>query len=136
MLCATRRPLAVSMWLAVPLLFAASVLTLTALAGAALGGLGWHVSLSVAVFGAATAVTAAVSDNVSWAAAWQRRWLRWPYLAVVLAAGVALDGVRLPTPLALAIGMPATVLLVVESVRSRRRVAEGEDGRLTTGCGA
>jgi hypothetical protein len=122
-LCAVGRPLRLTTWLAVPFLFASAVLGLVALGGLLLGVTG-PIALSSPLFGAGVAVGAAASSTVTWAASWQRRWLRWPYLASVLLLGVALDGVELPVSAAVCLGLPVTALLLAQYFVERRRTAE------------
>jgi hypothetical protein len=138
MLCAAGRPLSLITWLAVPLLFSSAVLGLTGLAGLLVGAVGREIALSTPVFGAATAVTAVASGTVRWTGAWQRNWLRWPYLATVLTAGVLLGGVEVPVLAVIAIGVPSTVWLSLQCVLERRRseaLAESGEAPTPSGCG-
>lgn len=122
MLCTVGRPLSLTSWLAVPLLFGIAVLGLTGLGGLLLGAPG-QPALSSPVFGAGVAVGVATSSSVGWTARWQRTWLRWPYLTSVLALGVFLDGVRVPVAAVVGLGVPVTVLLVAQYFLERRRTA-------------
>lgn len=122
MLCTVGRPLPLTTWLAVPFLFSIAVLGLTGLGDLLLGAPG-YLTLSSPVFGAGVAVGVATSGSVLWTARWQRAWLRWPYLAAVLALGVLLHGVRVPVAAVVGIGVPVTVLLVTGYFHERRRTA-------------
>ena len=122
MLCTVGRPLSLTSWLAVPFLFSIAVLGLTGLGGLLLGAAG-QLALSSPVFGAGVAVGVAASSSVEWTARWQRTWLRWPYLAAVLAVGVFLDGLRVPVAAVVGLGVPVVVLLVAQYFLERRRTA-------------
>ncbi|XVS63460.1 hypothetical protein ACQPYE_35180 [Actinosynnema sp. CA-299493] len=122
MFCTVGRPLSLTSWLAVPFLFGIAVLGLTGLGGLLVGAPGQLV-LSSPVFGAGVAVGIATSNAVGWTARWQRAWLRWPYLVAVLAAGVLLDGVRVPVAAVVGLGVPVTALLVAQYFLERRRTA-------------
>lgn len=122
MLCTVGRPVPLTTWLAVPFLFGIAVLGLTGLGGVLLGAAG-DLALSSPVFGAGVAVGVATSNSVVWTARWQRTWLRWPYLAAVLALGVLLDGVRVPVAAVVGLGVPVTALLVAQYFLERRRTA-------------
>ena len=122
-LCTVGRPLPLTSWLAVPFLFSIAVLGLTGLGGLLLGA-PEYLALSSPVFGAGVAVGIATSNSVQWTARWQRSWLRWPYLAAVLAVGVFLDGVRVPVVAVVGLGVPVTGLLVAQYFHDRRRTAE------------
>ncbi|MFJ6672105.1 hypothetical protein ACIQMJ_13435 [Actinosynnema sp. NPDC091369] len=122
MLCTVGRPLPLTTWLAVPFLFSIAVLGLTGLGGLLVGAPG-YLALSSPVFGAGVAVGVATSSSVLWTARWQRTWLRWPYLAAVLAIGVLLHGVRVPVPAVVVVGVPVVVLLVARYFLERRRTA-------------
>jgi hypothetical protein len=121
-LCTFGRPLPLATWLAVPFLFSIAVLGLTGVGGLLLGAPG-YLALSSPVFGAGVAVGVATSGSVGWTARWQRTWLRWPYLAAVLALGVLLHGVRVPVAAVVGVGVPVTVLLVTGYFLERRRTA-------------
>jgi hypothetical protein len=116
-----RRPLTLLLWLVAPVLFAAAVLGLTGFGGVLLDA-DWRVSLSAAVFGPAAGVTALLSGTVEWPARWLRWWVGLGYPALVFVAGLVLAGVSLPAPLAMLIGTPALVTLVVLIVRERNKV--------------
>ncbi|QQQ75434.1 hypothetical protein IOD16_30735 [Saccharothrix sp. 6-C] len=122
MFCTVGRPLSLTSWLAVPFLFSIAVLGLTGLGGLLVGAPG-QLALSSPVFGAGVAVGVATSGAVGWTARWQRAWLRWPYLAAVLAVGVLLDGVRVPVAAVVGLGVPVTALLVAQYFLERRRTA-------------
>lgn len=116
-----RRPLTVVTWLAVPLLFAAAVLGLTGLGGVLLDA-DWRVTLSSALWGPAAAVTAILAHGVEWRVRWQRWWLGIGYPLMVFGAGLVLDDVSLPSPVAMAAGTPALITLVVVIARERNKV--------------
>ncbi|MCC8250993.1 hypothetical protein [Saccharothrix luteola] len=122
MFCTVGRPLSLTSWLAVPFLFSIAVLGLTGLGGLLVGAPG-QLALSSPVFGAGVAVGVATSGSVGWTARWQRTWLRWPYLTSVLVVGVLLDGVRVPVPAVVGLGVPVVVLLVADYFLERRRTA-------------
>lgn len=107
-------------WLAAPLLFAASVLALTALGGLLIDA-DWHVTLSIALFGPAAAVTLVIGAGLDWMAAWARWTIRIVYPASLFALGLMLDRVTVPAPIAIAVGTPALITLVVLCVRDRQR---------------
>lgn len=115
------QPLSVQAWLAIPVLFAAAVLGLVAVLGVLIDA-DWQATLSSALCGAAAAVTALVDVRPeSWTA--QRRWtLRIGYPAAVFASGLVLGGVTIPTPTAIAVGLPALgmLLLLCRQARWRR----------------
>lgn len=105
-------PLSLTAWLAVPWLFAGSVLGVTATFGFLLDA-DWHALVSGALFGAAAAVTALTGvGNESWPRG-LRPILRILYSAAVFAAGVAIGPVAVPTPVAITVGLPALAVLVL-----------------------
>lgn len=114
--------LSVQAWLAIPVLFAAAVLGLVAVLGILIDA-DWEVTLSSALWGAAAAVTALVDVRPeSWTTS--RRWaLRIGYPAAVFGVGLLLGGVTIPTPTAIAVGLPALGLLMLlcRQGPSRRR---------------
>jgi hypothetical protein len=116
-----RRPLTIVAWLAVPLLFAAAVLGLTGLGGVLLDA-DWQVTLSAALWGPAAAVTAVLAFGVEWKVRWQRWGLGVGYPLVVFSAGLILNDVSLPPSVAIVIGLPAVVLLLVILARERNKV--------------
>ncbi|MGX7824675.1 hypothetical protein ACTG9Q_06255 [Actinokineospora sp. 24-640] len=119
MLYVIDRPISVPAWLGAPLVFAASVLGITA-AGGLLVHASWAVALSSALGGASAAVAAALAKAVTWSSRRQRLALAVPYPVALLGAGLALDGVALPTPVALGSGIAATsTLLGLLCLRSR-----------------
>jgi hypothetical protein len=109
------------LWLSAPALFAAAVLGLTGF-GAVLLDADWRASLSTMVFGPAAGITALLSAAVEWPARWQRWWIGLGYPAVVFVAGLVLAGVSLSPPLAMLIGTPALITLVVLIARERNKV--------------
>ncbi|WP_436491773.1 hypothetical protein [Actinokineospora sp. HUAS TT18] len=118
MLFTIGRPLSVSAWLAAPLLFAVSVLGLTAIGGALLSA-SWQATLSSALWGAAAAVTAALAGGVAWRSPTQRAALAIPYPVTLLLAGLALDDVRVPTRWAGTLGVLAIAALLIFYQRRR-----------------
>lgn len=106
------RPLPVRAWLAVPMLFAAAVLGLVAVLAVVIDA-DWQATLSSALCGAAAAVTALIDVHPEgWPT--RRRWsLRIGYPAAVFAAGLALGGITIPTPVAIGAGLPALIWLVM-----------------------
>ncbi|MEJ2859344.1 MULTISPECIES: hypothetical protein [unclassified Saccharothrix] len=121
----------VTTWMAMPFLFVSAVLGLTGVAGLAVGSTR-DMALSVALFGAAVAVTLAGGGMVAWRRAWQRVVLRWGYPASVLALGVVVDGVRVPLVAVVSIGVPVLLLLVTQYVVERRRTTAESDEPLAT----
>ena len=113
--------ISLAVWVAVPLLFAAAVLGLTALGGALLDA-DWRVALSSGVFGPAAGITALLSGNVDWPAPWRRWGIGLGYPALVFAAGLVFADVTLPTSVAVAAGLPALVGIGVLIARERNRV--------------
>lgn len=107
-------------WLAVPLLFAASVLALTALGGFLINA-DWHVTLSVALFGPAAAVALVTGAELSWMPGLRRWTIRISYPAALFALGLVLDQVPVPAGIAIAAGMPALITLVVLVIRDPNR---------------
>ncbi|HUQ54506.1 hypothetical protein [Lentzea sp.] len=111
MFCAAERPMSLAMWLSVPFLFAAAVFGLMGSAGLITAS--WTtVGLSPVVSGAGVAVAAAMSDGVRWTRSWQRVWLRWPYLAVVLGFGVVVGAAEVPALVTAVVGVPVLLGLV------------------------
>lgn len=106
------RPLPVRAWLAIPVLFATAVLGLVAMIGVLIDA-DWQATLSSALCGGAAAVTALVDVRPdSWPAG--GRWaLRIGYPAAVFLAGLWLGGVTIPTPMAIAVGLPALGTMVL-----------------------
>jgi hypothetical protein len=104
----------------VPLLFAAAVLGLTGLGGVLLDA-DWRVTLSSALWGPAAAVTAVLAHGVDWKINWQRWSLGLGYPLIVFAAGLVLNDVSLPPPIAMVAGLPALITLVVVLVRDHKK---------------
>ena len=69
----------------------------------------------------AAALAVATSGEVRWRVASQRHWLRWPWAATLLTAGLFLDGALIPALPATAVGLLATTILLVGLHRLRRR---------------
>ena len=109
------------LWLSAPVLFAAAVLGLTGF-GAVLLDADWPTSLSSVVFGPAAGITALLSAAVEWPARWQRWWIGLGYPAMVFVAGLVLADVSVPAPLAMLIGTPALIALIVLIARERNKV--------------
>ncbi len=106
------RPLPLRAWLAVPFLFATAVLGLVAVL-AVLIDAPWQATLSSALCGAAAAVTALIDvDPAHWPNC-RRRCLRIAYPTAIFTAGLLFGGFAVPTWLAIAIGLPALVTLVI-----------------------
>ncbi len=127
MFCTADRPTSWRLWLAVPFLFSAAVLGLMGSAGLVTASYA-TVPLSPVVSGAGVAVAAAVSGGVRWRKAWHRRWLRWPYLAAVLAFGVLVGAVEVPALITTVVGLPVLLGLVFQCVAQR------EENRSASTC--
>lgn len=113
MFCTAERPMSPRLWLAVPFLFSFAVFGLMGSAGLITAS--WTtVPLSPVVSGAGVAVAAAVSGGVRWRRPWQRVWLRWPYLAAVLAFGVLVGAVEVPALVTTVVGLPVLLGLVFQ----------------------
>lgn len=108
-LCEPGRALPVVAWLAVPLLFVASVMGLIGAVGLPLNLIGGQMSPSTEVFGAAAAVTLALSSCVPSL----RRVLSLGYPLIVLAAGIGLHWIHVPTVAAIGVGLPALAVSTV-----------------------
>jgi hypothetical protein len=103
------RALPLGAWLAVPVLFAAAVLGLTAFFGVLLDAR-WPVTLSSALFGAAAVVTAMTGVGPEWGR-YRRVCLRLGYPGVVFVVGLVVGGLVVPTLVAVLVGLPALVML-------------------------
>jgi hypothetical protein len=112
------RSLPLRAWLAVPILFAAAALGLTALIGVLLDA-DWQATLSTVLFGTAAAVTALIGIGVEWPRC-RRVCLRIVYPAAVFAAGVMFGDRAVPTPVAVLVGLPALVTLVILCRQNRQ----------------
>ncbi|AHI00982.1 hypothetical protein KALB_7624 [Kutzneria albida DSM 43870] len=131
-LCEPGRALPLPLWFAVPVLFVASVAGLTGTASLALGIAGGQLPMSTEVFGAAAAVTLVLSGGVR---SWRkpvRRVLSWLYPLAVLALGIGLSWLAVPTGLAVAVGLPATAAAVALCVWARGPRPEESRDRLPT----
>lgn len=117
-----RRPLTIPAWLAVPFLFATAVLGLTGLGGVLLDA-SWRPTLSAALFGPAAAVTAVLAFGVEWKRRRCRICLGLGYPALVFSAGLILNDVSLPAPLAMTTGIPALIILIIVIIRDHNKVA-------------
>jgi len=115
-------PLPLPAWLAIPLLFAAAVLGVTAILGLLLDA-DWSVTLSPALFGAAAAVTGFVGFGAEWPRG-RKLVVRLGYPAVLCITGLAIGGIPVPTAVAMIVGLPAlaTVGYLYRQVRPRRSV--------------
>jgi len=103
------RPLHVAVWLAVPLLFSAAVLGVTAFFGVLLDA-SWQVTLSPALFGAAAAVTGLIAVGSEWPRC-RRVAVRVTYPAVVFLGGMLAGGGSVPTWVAISVSLPALVTI-------------------------
>jgi hypothetical protein len=101
------RPLPLSAWLAVPVLFATAVLGLTATLGLLLGA-EWQATLSPALFGAAAAVTGLIDVGKEWPRG-RKLGVRLAYPAALFTTGLVIGGIAVPTPVAILLGLPALV---------------------------
>jgi hypothetical protein len=108
-------------WLAVPLLFAAAVLGLTGLGGLLLDA-DWEVTLSSVFWGPAAAVTAVLAFGVDWRVRWHRWWIGIGYPLLVFGAGLVVSDISVPPSLAILVGVPALVVLLVVLARERNKV--------------
>jgi hypothetical protein len=106
------RPLPVGAWLAVPFLFATSVLGLVAVLKVLIDAQ-WPATLSSALCGAAAAVTALIDVHPPHWPSCRRRCLRIAYPTAIFVAGLLFGGFAVPTWLAVATGLPALVTLVI-----------------------
>ena len=114
-------------WLAVPFLFSFAVFGLMGSAGLITAS--WTtVPLSPVVCGAGVAVAAAVSGGVRWRRGWQRVWLRWGYLGVVLAGGVWVGAVEVPALLTTVVGLPVLLGLVFQCL------VQNDESAPASGC--
>jgi hypothetical protein len=106
------RPLSVRAWLAIPFLFATAVLGLVAMLRLLIDAQ-WQATMSSALCGAAAAVTALIDVHPERWRACRRRCLRIAYPTAIFVAGLVFGGFAVPTWLAIAIGLPALVTLVI-----------------------
>ena len=104
MLCSGGRPLPLFAWLAVPIVFLCCVHGLFSFTTFLLD-LPWDVTLSPIQFGVAAATTMATGQSVAWRRVWLSRVAPVAYLLTVFAAGVVFQGVQLPGPMAVALGI-------------------------------
>jgi hypothetical protein len=103
------RPLPLPAWLAVPVLFAAAVLGVTATLGLLLAA-EWQATLSLALFGAAAAVTALISVGAEWPRH-RKVCVRIAYPTATITVGVVVHDIPVPTGLAILVGLPALVTI-------------------------
>lgn len=104
------RPLPLYAWLAVPLLFAAAVLGVTAILGVLLGAV-WQATLSPALFGSAATVTGLIAVGTEWPRS-RKVFVRLGYPAALCTTGLVIGGIPLPTGVAILVGLPALATLV------------------------
>jgi hypothetical protein len=104
------RPLPLYAWLAVPLLFAAAVLGVTAILGVLLGAV-WQVTLSPALFGSAATVTGLIAVGAEWPRS-RKVFVRLGYPVALCTAGLVIGGIPLPTGVTILVGLPALATLV------------------------
>jgi hypothetical protein len=118
------RPLSVRAWLTVPFLFASAVLGLVAVLGVLVGA-PWQATLSPALCGAAAAVTGLIGvDPRGWPKC-RRRCLRIAYPTAIFVTGLVFGGFPVPTWLAVTIGLPAvlTLVLLCRQAESAERIS-------------
>lgn len=127
MLCSALGRLTVKAWVALPLLCVGSAVGIAALLELLISGdpvLHRDLTMSAPLlFGFAGALTFLGSSQVQWRSDRQRRWLRSGYPLAVLAAGLAVDALRIPVIAALTVGPVAVAVLVVLLVRGSARQA-------------
>jgi hypothetical protein len=104
------RPLPLGAWLAVPVLYVAAVLGVTAILRLLLGA-EWQATLSPALFGSAAAVTGLIGVGAEWPRC-RKVCVRLTYPAALFAAGLVIGGIPVPTPVAVLAGLPALATLV------------------------
>ncbi|APU13467.1 MULTISPECIES: hypothetical protein [Actinoalloteichus] len=103
MLCRVADLVTVRSWLLLPPLFLATVV---GLAGAICAVAGTDVALSSPIlFGSAAAIAMVTSVDVDWHGIRALRWAGWAYVGVLLLPALMIDGIELPVPIALAIGL-------------------------------
>ena len=121
------RPLSLRAWLAIPFLFATAVLGLVAVLGVLIDA-EWQATLSSALCGAAAAVTALVDVHPRNWPACRRRCLRVAYPTATFTFGLLFGGFTVPTWVAIAIGLPALVTLVILCQQADADDAVGDAG--------
>ena len=99
------RPLPLLAWLAVPILFVAAVLGVTAILGVLLAA-DWQATLSPALFGSAAAVTGLIGVGREWPTC-RTVCVRVGYPAALFGVGLAIGGAPVPTPVGILVGLPA-----------------------------
>lgn len=104
------RPLPLHAWLAIPVLFAAGVLGVTATLGVLLNAK-WQATLSPALFGSAAAVTALIGVGTDEWSRRRRMSVRLGYPAAVFTTGLVIGGIVVPTAVAVLVGLPALVIV-------------------------
>ncbi len=117
-LCPALGELRLSGWFALPILFLGSVAGVAAALFAGTGS--GSVALSTPLlFGCAAALTLLTSGHVAWRGARSKHAFTGTYVLVLLMGALALDGMQLPVPGALALGAVCTVALGRILFRSR-----------------
>ncbi|GAA4828667.1 hypothetical protein [Saccharopolyspora rosea] len=128
LLCSVLGRLTVRSWVSLPLLFVGSTVGVAAVLDLVVGRAHvLHQDLTVSaplLFGFAAALTLLSGDQVRWTFRWQRRGLRFPYPLLLAACALTADGVRLPVPAALVVGVVALALLTLLLVRGHRDPVE------------
>lgn len=89
----------------------AAVLGLTAFGGLLIDA-PWQVAITSGLWGGGAAITAALSRAVTWHSGRQRVLLALPYPGVLFGAGLVFDQIVVATPYAVAVGVPAVLVLV------------------------
>ena len=121
------RPLRLRAWLAIPILFATAVLGLVAVLRLLIDAQ-WQATLSTALCGAAAGVTALIDVHPENWPNCRRRCLRIAYPTAIFVTGLLFGGFTIPTWLAIAIGLPALITLVI-MCRQADEVADVEVSR-------
>lgn len=122
------RPLPLRAWLAIPFLFATAVLGLVAVLRLLIDAQ-WQATLSTALCGAAAGLTALIDVHPENWPNCRRRCLRIAYPTAIFVAGLLFGGFAIPTWLAIAVGLPALVTLVILCRQADSDLDEAEISR-------